>query len=355
MYNTFDKWDILAAQPDTDMGSVGRETVAAACLLRASAALQMKIRKNDEALALETWLRQELIQNGYEGKEFFTSHVDPASKVLRAYRDGAFDSFDFTSRGGKADAMLSKSITRRLSFLRTLTSSVSSAKEAEILILDLLLKAEGDGKKALALDELNLCLASVESCAIWMAVMRPSPVQRHKRAFDILNIVNSGVLLDGMAEVVISEDEKKALRDEILHYDLGASPAGKKLAIALLQRINVQLLAEDDKDESVVSPCNHIEHVLPTNTYRKYWSEQWPDEEITNSWTHRLGNLVLMSKKSTAKESNNVFGEKKERYGKEAAPLTQHVSEIDTWNKYAVSANHDKLVGLIGSIWQLWN
>ena len=79
--------------------------------------------------------------------------------------------------------------------------------------------------------------------------------------------------------------------------------------------------------------------------------EQWPDEEMKTMWTHRLGNLALMSRKSTAKESNNVFGEKKERYKKETAPLTNHIATIDVWNKFALTENHHKIVDLIGDIW----
>jgi len=352
MYSTFDKWDTLASMPDAEVGSVGRDNVASACLLRASAALQTKIRKNDEALALENWLRQDLIKHGYEGKEFYAKNIEPASRALQLYRDGSFDSFEFISKGGKETADLQSTIMMRLSFLRGLTTGIASAKEAEILVLDLLLKAEGDSHKALALDELDLCLSSVEICALWMAVLRPSPLQRHKRCFDILDILDSGVLLDDMADVVISDDEKTAVREGISQFEFGASPTGKKLAVTMLQRLNTQLLMDIGNKEKTFSH-NFVEHILPTNTYRKYWSEQWPDEEIKDAWTHKIGNLALMSRKSTAKESNNVFGEKKDRYKKETAPLTQDVADIDTWNKYALAENHGKHLGLIGKIWGL--
>ena len=351
MYDTFDKWDTLASTPDAELGSVGRDTVAAACLLRASAALQTKIRKNDEALSLENWLRKDLIANGYEGKEFYNNNVEPASRALDIYRDGSFDSFQFVANSGKEDVELIKTIKTRLSFLRSLTMGIAATKEAEILVLDLLLRAEGDGTKALALDEFDLCLASVETLAIWMAISRPSPMVRNKRVFDVLDIINSGVLLDDMSENIITDEEKAQLKEDLSQFAFGASPAGKKLAISLLQRLNAHLLADSGKESSELLSQNHVEHILPTNTYRKYWMEQWPDEEIKTLWTHRLGNLALMSRKSTAKESNNVFGEKKERYKKESAPLTKQVAEIDTWNKFALSENHHKIVGLVGDIW----
>ena len=342
MYDTFDKWDALASTPDAELGSVGRDTVAAACILRASAALRAKIRKNEQALSLEKWLRKDLIENGYEGKEFYDNNVQPASRALDIYIDGSFDSFQFVANSGRGDVKLINSIKMRLSFLRSLTSGIAATKEAEILTLDLLLRAEGDCPKTLALDELDSCLASIETLAIWMAVSRPSPMVRNKRVFD---------LLDDMSGNVVTEEEKVQLKEDLSQFAFGASPAGKKLAISLLQRLNSHLLADVGKESSEMLTHNHVEHILPTNTYRKYWMDQWPDDEMKTLWTHRLGNLALMSRKSTAKESNNVFGEKKERYEKESAPLTQHLAEIDIWNKFALSENHHKIVDLVGDIW----
>ena len=342
MYDTFDKWDALASTPDAELGSVGRDTVAAACMLRASAALRAKIRKNEQALSLEKWLRKDLIENGYEGKEFYEKNVEPASRALDIYIDGSFDSFQFVANCGKEDNKLISAIKMRLSFLRSLTMGIAATKEAEILILDLLLRAEGDGTKALALAELDSCLASIETLAIWMAVSRPSPMVRNKRVFD---------LLGDMSTHVVTDEEKAQLKEDLSQFAFGASPAGKKLAISLLQRLNSHLLANAGKESSEMLSHNHVEHILPTNTYRKYWMDQWPNEEMKTLWTHRLGNLALMSRKSTAKESNNVFGEKKERYEKESAPLTQHLAEIDTWNKFALSENHHKIVDLVGDIW----
>ena len=66
MYDTFDSWDGLAAEPTSKEGggitSVGRDIISSACLLRASAALRTKIRSRggDEVYEWERWLRQEL-------------------------------------------------------------------------------------------------------------------------------------------------------------------------------------------------------------------------------------------------------------------------------------------------------
>ena len=351
MYETFDKWDTLAATPDAELGSVGRDAVAAACMLRASAALRAKIRKSEQALSLENWLRKDLIANGYEGKDFYQNNVEPASRALDIYIDGSFDSFQFVANSGKEDVNLINTIKMRLSFLRSLTSGVAATKEAEIVILDLLLRAEGSAGKALALDELDSYLTGIETLAIWMAVSRPSPMVRNKRVFDILDIIDGGDLSGDLSGYVVTDEEKAQLKEDLSQFAFGASPAGKKLAISLLQRLNSHLLADAGKESSEMLSPNHLEHILPTNTYRKYWMEQWPDEEMKTLWTHRLGNLALMSRKSTAKESNNVFGEKKERYEKESAPLTKHIAEIDTWNKFALSENHHKIVDMVGDIW----
>ena len=82
MYKTFDSWDQLASTPDIDNGSVGRDTVSDACLLRATALLRNKIRKRDILLGLERWLRHDILVNKREGDIFFKKKIESASLTL---------------------------------------------------------------------------------------------------------------------------------------------------------------------------------------------------------------------------------------------------------------------------------
>ena len=141
MYQTFDRWDELNAMPDLDTGAVGREIVADACVLRATSALRTKIGRRNQLFALEQWLRKDLsTSNNSDGSVFFSKVVHPASLCLGQFREGTAPPFGFTRRG-----KISKTwpcIERRLAFLREMIT-LPAAKDIEIVVLELLLRADG--------------------------------------------------------------------------------------------------------------------------------------------------------------------------------------------------------------------
>jgi hypothetical protein len=341
MYRTFDKWDDLAATPDGESYAVGRDIVASACLLRAATALQTKIRKNDEINSMERWLRKDLIENNYEGKDFFTTSIEPASLVLGRFREGTFDSFVKGSREGK----LETTTMARLKFLRALTSSVSSTKEVEMVIVELLLRPDLTHKR---LDE---CLHAVELVAMWMALFKPSPLLRHKRCFDLIDAIDGSG--SSMLQVAASEKELSLLKSALGLFEFGATASGKKIAMALLERLNVDyLLAQDGKVEMPVGE-QYLEHVLPKKTAGKYWKENWPDMEERAQSAYLLGNLALLSSKVTARQASMGFDKKKERYGEELWPITSSLAEWTLWNKDAQTEQQEWIVGLIDKMWGL--
>ena len=96
------------------ISSVGRETIAAACVLRASAILRTKIRSGggDEVYEWERWLRHVLwVQNqklagingtngestkqSWQGKDFFAECIQPASVALFKFRMHQWEEFSF--------------------------------------------------------------------------------------------------------------------------------------------------------------------------------------------------------------------------------------------------------------------
>ena len=353
MYDTFDAWDDLASPPDFEAGAVGRSTVSDACLLRAAATLRAKVRKNDQAYALEDWLRQDLIRNRREGGDFYLAQVEPASRALYAYRTGALDSFGFS---GRRDRVLVGSIQARLSFLRELTSGVASTKELEAVVLDILLRAEGKADhKPLNLQKIDDYLACAEVGALWMSMLRPSPTQRNQRCFDLIGAIDAGSVVD-VVDGFVSDEEKATVRNEMSDYHFGASPSGRKIAAALLQRLNSQLARESGENARYGDAASQhfLEHVLPTNTYRKQWRDVWPEEKDREDWTNRIGNLAVVTQKPTAKERHNLFSEKKSRYKKEAAaPLTRALGEERTWDVDTLKDNHGKILGLVARTWVL--
>ncbi len=349
MYKTFDKWDNIASTADIDNGSVGRKTVSDACLLRATAELREKIRKRDELYSLERWLRRDVIENQQEGHVFFIKKIEPASLKLGQYREGTFNLFGFYAKSKGKEQW--NSITMRLRFLREMTNNIPATREAEVVILELLLRANGsEGDKNMDLSDLDEYLHKVEQLALWMALTKPTAAEKSKKIFAFLDGIVSP---DKQADKVeaISQEDKSSLREALVVSEFGSSAAGKKLAIVLLKRLNAFVLAQ--KGEPVSTGDAYLESILPLRATKKGWGQDWPDIEEREKWVNRLGNLAIVSNKATARDAKKPFNEKKERYSSEAFPLTSGLAEMETWNSDNLVKYLAKLVALIDKIWGL--
>jgi len=363
MYKTFDRWDELAAISDIDNRSVGRQTISDACLLRATAELRSKVRKRDEIYALERWLRTYLLGKdgeGQEGNAFFKKKIEPASLKLGQYREGAFNLFGFYA-ASKGNAHWD-SITMRLHFLREMTNNVAATKEVEAVILELLLRANGSeggiSGKAMSLSNLDAYLHKVEQLALWVAVTKPASAKRTLKIFEFLDAIEEEEKEGGDASKIeaISQEDKSSLREALVVSEFGATASGKKIAIALLKRLNAFVLAQKGSasGESInTSGDAYLEFILPKKASKKAWGNEWPDKEEQAQWINKLGNFALISNKATARESNMSFSEKKERLSKEVYSLTLDVANMDTWDSDNLVKRLAAIVGLIDQIWGL--
>jgi len=409
MYQTFDRWDALAAEPRTDsdpspdssskeetetdtsssattIKSVGRDMISSACLLRASAALRAKIRSRggDEVFDWERWLRQELwLQNQrltqqqqqhnqsqqqvdsakrqpWQGKDFFIEEIEPASIALYKFRTGQWDEFAFLNSKTKGKNNITKrqrdTIVAQLNFLRDITMGVTSAKEAEIAVLELLLRAEDDdissGMLSRYLDEL---LPLIETWTLWMALTKPSPMQRHARVFALLDAMDDldsvGSSLGSSSTAAASGgvgEMAKSLRECMDEYEFGATAGGKRLAVAILKRMNAHLMVEEkksfpDSNKAAAASVDLIQH-------------HWLNEEEREEWENRIGNLALVSSATPRNKktmSNSSWESKSKRYKKEPWLLTRHLAELDQWDMDEVKDQQRDLLSLMNLVWSL--
>ena len=227
-----------------------------------------------------------------------------------------------------------------------------------MVVLDLLLRAEGEGgRKPFTLEGLDECLCSLEIAALWMAVQKPSSLKRHKMCFSLLDAIDATPDADGTiaGAGAFSEAERASLRSDLDAFEFGATASGKKIASALLERLNAHVL--DDGGVSRVpegiATQQLVEHVLPRKSASKYWKELWSEEEEKEAWTHRLGNLALLSHKITVREGNRAFNEKRVRYEKEIWPLTQTLSVLDVWDKDTLMGQQEEILNMVADLWGL--
>jgi hypothetical protein len=110
----------------------------------------------------------------------------------------------------------------------------------------------------------------------------------------------------------------------------------------VLQRLDEALSSGGASYDELIS----IEHVLPqTVDTASEWATLFQDEAERTQWTHRLANLVLLTRRINTRASNWDFERKKREYfsskdGSSPFVLTQGVLRTPSW-----STDHLKVAG----------
>lgn len=129
----------------------------------------------------------------------------------------------------------------------------------------------------------------------------------------------------------------------------------KRVRMPLLLRID-SLLADGGAiyEHRVLS----IEHVLPQNPKPdSIWVEWFPDEDERELWTHKLANLVILSRQKNSQAQNYDFERKKKEYfqrkGVATFALTSQVLAEAEWTPQVLESRQRQLLGLLKEEWSL--
>jgi hypothetical protein len=122
----------------------------------------------------------------------------------------------------------------------------------------------------------------------------------------------------------------------------------------VLQRLDEALASGGATYEEVVS----IEHVLPQTVEEgSEWAVLFPDQTLRDEWTHRLANLVLLTRRINTRASNWDFKKKREYFGsKDGAPpfvITQGVLQTDRWTVTYLQKRQELLISILAKLWKL--
>ena len=143
---------------------------------------------------------------------------------------------------------------------------------------------------------------------------------------------------------------------EILKVLDGDIYGRSSIPMPLLMRLNALLYEGQPPDN--LPWATSIEHVLPQSPAAgSEWMKRFPDEEIRNYWTHRLSNLVLLSRKKNSRASNWDFERKKQEYflrngTTPFALTTQVVAEAD-WAPEVLERRQVYLLDTFKKEWRL--
>ena len=194
-------------------------------------------------------------------------------------------------------------------------------------------------------------LSALDALAYGMFICRDSVNRRIACYADIIREIDAGNdVLEDSSPIYLSDERRK----EVLTQLNGPVYEIPRIRLPILLRLD-EAVADGaaNYDHGIVS----IEHVLPQNPAE---DSEWMtlfDEAERGYWTHRLANLVLLSRSKNARAQNYPFEIKKEAYfttnGTSTFALTSQVLLTDNWTPTYLEERQEALLETCREIWNL--
>ena len=192
----------------------------------------------------------------------------------------------------------------------------------------------------------------LERLAYGLFIRRANINERIERYAQVITAIEngSGLFEDG-SPLQLSPAEKT----DILERLNGGIYGQVRLRTPLLLRLD-SIVAEEGA--SYQHPIVSIEHVLPQSPSEgSQWVTWFPDEEERIRWTHRLANLVLLSRRKNSRASNFEFQRKKSEYfqknGTTSFALTTQVVDESEWTPMILERRQGELIDALKREWRL--
>ncbi len=140
------------------------------------------------------------------------------------------------------------------------------------------------------------------------------------------------------ASLLINSDELMAILDGPIY--------GRRAAKYVMLKLDLLFLGNTSKFS--IPETISIEHILPQYPPEvSQWRNDFSDEERLQ-WTHRLGNLVLISRRKNTAQGNRDYTDKKTRYFKGNIELFSNSIRIfhqfPTWKPDDLKKNHEEVL-----------
>ena len=192
----------------------------------------------------------------------------------------------------------------------------------------------------------------LERLAYGLFICRAGVNERINRYAEILKIIEQhGELFEETSPLQLKSAEKAEILTR-LNGDIYNQP---RVPMPLLLRLD-SLLADAEADYA--PRAISMEHVLPQSPADKsQWIKWFPDADERSQWTHRLANLVLLSRRKNTQASNYDFERKKSEYfqknGTTTFALTTQVVNESEWTPAVLERRQDELIGALKKEWRL--
>lgn len=161
-------------------------------------------------------------------------------------------------------------------------------------------------------------------------ILQESPTKRLSNTYTILKVIERSIT----AEDVVSNSEAFDYNREELSSRLSSDIYGKNFARYVLLKLESLMLQHNQafSDFNKIS----VEHVLPQNpSTDSVWVQEFSAEERAE-WTHKLANLVLLSRIKNSQLNNQDFQRKKERYFQSSINIFPNINTVMQYNDWNV-------------------
>lgn len=202
-------------------------------------------------------------------------------------------------------------------------------------------------------NKLKHFFTDLERLAAGLMIMRADINDRLERYGRLLTAIESEAdLYTSDSSLQLTPSESQRIID-ILNGDLYLM---KRIRLYILLRLDSAL---SEGEATYNYPIISVEHVLPQNPKAdSTWTKWFPSPEEHNHAVHRIGNLVLLSRRKNAEAQNYDFDKKKEKYfatSKGVAPfaITTQVLQKSEWTPTIVSQRQMELLQKLKVLWRL--
>jgi uncharacterized protein DUF262/uncharacterized protein DUF1524 len=202
-------------------------------------------------------------------------------------------------------------------------------------------------------DMLLRFFAYLERLAASFMIRKSNINKRIERYGRLMQLIERGDDVFGLNSPIYLLQGERRETYEILNGDIYLVRGISQYA---LQRLDAAL---SDGTASYDYPIITVEHVLPQNpAINSEWMRYFPSKEEHDKYVHRLGNLVLLSRRKNTQAQNYDFALKKQRYfttGQSVSPfaLTTQVLHYSAWTPGVIEQRQQALMNLLVKIWAL--
>jgi hypothetical protein len=177
---------------------------------------------------------------------------------------------------------------------------------------------------------------------------------RIERFSALTGAIESGTnLFDEASPLQLSPDEQYETYS-MLNGRLYDTHSARAVALLLLRLDRLLSDASAIYEHDVVS----VEHVMPQQPApNSQWATWVPDTKVYQSWVHRLGNIVLLSRKKNSSAGNRDFPWKKTSYFSKGGvcgfALTTQVLQHSDWTVDVMQSRQTLLMNALETHWRL--